>query len=154
MSAKDSRRTLPLRGCARVGLALLLAAFAAEVGQAPFLPGAAARRGQAPDAPRGAGRRAAAPAPGGLDAYSATIHEIAGLVPATSVVLLSTPPSALSGDSRSVTAGVVDAATTQRYRDALDARMRGAAADLVTRGRRVTYVPHELSREVFLDDCH
>jgi len=89
-----------------------------------------------------------------LDAFAATIREMADVVPATTSILLSSPPSALAHDAPSVTAGVVDAATTRRYRDALDARMRAVAAELAAGGRRVTYVQHDVSPDSFLDDCH
>jgi len=89
---------------------------------------------------------------GGLDGFEATIRSIVALVPPAATVLLSTPPSALLHPGPGAIERrylVVDAATTQRYRDALDARMRRVAAD--TRAR---YVPHDLPPDVFLDDCH
>jgi lysophospholipase L1-like esterase len=95
----------------------------------------------------------AAPSEAGLDGFEATIRAIVALVPPGVAVLLSTPPSALlhpgpeSIETRYV---VVDAATTQRYRDALDARMRRVAADMPA----ARYVPHDLPADAFLDDCH
>jgi lysophospholipase L1-like esterase len=98
----------------------------------------------------------AEPAPGGLEAFAATILAMADVVPASTVLLLSSPPSALSQDGHAspVTMGVVDAATTQRYRVALDERMRAVAAELAARGRRASYVPHDVPGEEFVDDCH
>lgn len=98
-----------------------------------------------------------APSPAGLDGFEATIRSTVALVPPGVTVLLSSPPSALlhpGPQPLEVRYLVVDAATTQRYREALDARMRRVATDLAAAGRAVRYVPHDLPADAFLDDCH
>jgi len=98
-----------------------------------------------------------APEPAALDAFEATVRDAVELVPPHVTVLLSTPPSGLATLAAGASTSpplVVDAATTQRYRDALDARLRRTAADLAARGRDVRYVPHALPDDAFLDDCH
>lgn len=97
------------------------------------------------------------PEPRALDAFEATVRGAIDLVPPGVTVLLSTPPSGLATSAAGAPTAkplVVDAATTQRYRDALDARLRGIAADLAARGRDVRYVPHAVPDDAFLDDCH
>jgi hypothetical protein len=94
------------------------------------------------------------PEPTALDAFERTVRETVALVPPDTVVLLSTPPSGLGTDAPLGRPLVVDRATTQRYRDRLDERLRRVAADARAQGRDVRYVPHALPDDVFLDDCH
>jgi len=74
-------------------------------------------------------------------------------------LLLSTPPSALL--MTGVTAEMLprsywltDAASTQHYRDSLNARLRGIVRQGAANGAAIGYVPHSLPPTVFLDDCH
>jgi len=104
------------------------------------------------------------PAPGppeptaaGLDAFEATIRVLADALPPGVTLLLSSPPSALPWKELDPPARgylVVDEATTQRYRERLDERLRKVARDLATAGRPADYVPHALPHDAFLDDCH
>jgi lysophospholipase L1-like esterase len=97
------------------------------------------------------------PSAAALDAFEATLRALTETVSATTTVMLSTPPSALLRPGlRPVACGllVVDAATTQRYRDRLDARLQRLAGEFAASGRSVIYVPHTLPDDVFVDDCH
>ncbi len=49
---------------------------------------------------------------------------------------------------------VRDAATTQRYRDTLAARLRATAEHRAAAGQRVIYVSHLVPGRLFLDDAH
>jgi lysophospholipase L1-like esterase len=75
-------------------------------------------------------------------------------------VLLSTPPSSLETkyepDAEPIRSyWLVDAKSTQTYRDSLDHRMRSVVENLSRSGRPVVYVPHEaLAPDLFLDDAH
>lgn len=74
-------------------------------------------------------------------------------------VILSTPPSALTtkykpSDPPARSYWVVDAATTEEYRQRLARRMRKVAQDQQALGRRVRYVSRELPPGLFLDDAH
>lgn len=94
------------------------------------------------------------PEPAALDGFEQTVREIVSLVPPGTVVLLSSPPSGLGTSAPLSRPPVVDRATTQRYRDRLDERLRRIAADASSTGRDVRYVPHEVPDQVFIDDCH
>jgi lysophospholipase L1-like esterase len=92
-----------------------------------------------------------------LAAFATTIRTIAASVPATTKVVLSTPPTTALPPGAAAQCGslVVDAATTARYRVALDATLRRVAGELASAGRRVTYVAHApLDRALFFDECH
>jgi lysophospholipase L1-like esterase len=74
-------------------------------------------------------------------------------------LLLSTPPSALLMEGVTVemvprSYWIVDARTTQQYRDSLNVRLRVVGERMVQRGGRAVYVPHTLAPTMFLDDCH
>lgn len=74
-------------------------------------------------------------------------------------LLLSTPPSALT--MQGVAAAILprsywlsDAASTQRYRDTLAARLQTIVQHGIASGTQIGYVPHVMPPHVFLDDCH
>jgi lysophospholipase L1-like esterase len=74
-------------------------------------------------------------------------------------ILFSSEPSALTASSQAPDAAsrsywVVDAATTQQYRDTLARRMERLAGQLAKCGRRVGYLHATLPPPLFLDDCH
>lgn len=95
------------------------------------------------------------PEPRALDAFERTVRETIALTPPGTVVLLSTPPSGLLLPAVPFAGPpIVDRATSQRYRDRLDERLRRIAADAGATGRDVRYVPHQVPDAVFLDDCH
>lgn len=75
-----------------------------------------------------------------------------------SAVLLSTPPSALRTYAPTATSQqnywVIDAKTTQEYRDRLAARLRSIEADERAQGHAVRYVAPVVAPPLFLDDCH
>lgn len=99
----------------------------------------------------------AEPVPPALDAFEHTVRATIALLPPGVAVLLSTPPSGLATPAATAATAsplVVDAATTQRYRDRLDTRLRRIADDLGAGGRPVRYVPHAVPDTAFLDDCH
>lgn len=94
----------------------------------------------------------------GPDGFESNLRRTAELVPPGAVLLFSTPPSSLRFSARPRRRFephlVVDDATTQRYRDALDRRMRRVPTDLAKAGRRAVYVEHSVPVERFMDDCH
>jgi lysophospholipase L1-like esterase len=95
------------------------------------------------------------PDPRALAALERTVRATIALVPSQVPVLLSPPPWLLDDpDVPAACARVVDAATTQRYRESVAERLRRVADDERAAGRDVRYVPHRLPRDVFLDDCH
>jgi lysophospholipase L1-like esterase len=73
-------------------------------------------------------------------------------------VLLSTPPSALKWMPDTVMSArsywVINARTTQSYRDELARRLQRIAASEQSVGHAVRYASPQVSREFFLDDCH
>jgi lysophospholipase L1-like esterase len=75
-----------------------------------------------------------------------------------SAVLLSTPPSALRGYAATATSQqnywVIDAKTTQAYRDQLAARLLSIESDERAKGHAVRYVGPVVPAPLFLDDCH
>lgn len=94
------------------------------------------------------------------DNFERNITRIAGVANHLGVpLLLSTPPSALllpDAPPRMAPRGywVIDAVTTQRYRDTLAARMQRLAASLDAAGEPVAYLSHSLPGRLFLDDVH
>ena len=92
------------------------------------------------------------------DRVEGVLRKIADLVPAGAPLLLSSPPSALrwpdSSAMRPTDAWVGDAATTQRYRDSIDERLRLFAERHGAADRPIVHVPHDVPRNRFLDDCH
>ena len=77
----------------------------------------------------------------------------------SAVVVLSTPPSALSlrnkpSDPPETTYWIKNAETTEAYRQRLAARMQQIAAAAQSAGQLVAYVSHNLPLEEFLDDAH
>jgi len=73
-------------------------------------------------------------------------------------VLLSTPPSALRTYAPTATSTrtywIINARTTQIYRDTLAARLRSIASTEQSLGRRVLYVAPTVPPPLYLDDCH
>lgn len=73
-------------------------------------------------------------------------------------VLLSTPPSALrsypSGATSQQNYWVIDAKTTQDYRDLLAAKLRAIDSDERANGHAVRYIAPVVALPFFLDDCH
>jgi lysophospholipase L1-like esterase len=95
-----------------------------------------------------------------VDIFERNLRRMAALAGQSNIpVIFSTPPSSLSSRyapdaTSSISYWVVDAATTQRVRDELTRRMHHVVDDELGRGHRVSYVPHRLSPDVFLDDAH
>lgn len=101
------------------------------------------------------------PNPEAIDYFERNLRRIADLVANRPVVLLfSAPPSALAKwyDPQTMPERgywVVDAATTQQYREKLAERMKDVVVQLKSEGRRVDYVGHlDFDRALFLDDAH
>jgi lysophospholipase L1-like esterase len=98
--------------------------------------------------------------PDAMDNFERNVARIADTLAHLHIpLLLSTPPSALvmhgvtaKLDPRSY--WVVDATTTQRYRDSLSARMQAVGAREAVAHAAVVYVPHQMPPTVFLDDAH
>jgi lysophospholipase L1-like esterase len=95
-----------------------------------------------------------------VDIFERNLQRMAVLASQANIpVMFSTPPSSLltryaPGATSPISYWVVNAATTQRMRDELAQRMHHVVATHLSRGHRVTYVPHRLSRDMFLDDAH
>lgn len=95
-----------------------------------------------------------------VEYFGRNLQRIANLLADRHVpIVFSTPPSSLttkyaSADTSSRTYWIVDAGTTQRYRERLARRMAELAAELRRDGRPVTYVHPDLPPSLFLDDCH
>jgi len=116
------------------------------------VPGIVRDLGKRPPAPL---RGPPLPSADALASFARTIRAIAALVPATTSVLLSSPPTTSTfGALVQCGALVVDDATTARYRAAIDATLRRVAIDLAAAGRPVTYVPHATVADELLDECH
>jgi lysophospholipase L1-like esterase len=100
------------------------------------------------------------PHPEAIAYFARNLRRIASLVGDRPVALVfSTPPSALAssfapGDTSPATFWIVNAATTQRYRDLLADRMQQVAGELQRLGHHVTYLRPMLPPAAFLDDCH
>jgi lysophospholipase L1-like esterase len=100
------------------------------------------------------------PFPQAAEQFAANVQRIAADARSRGVhVLMSTPPSALAffpGDTTStISYWVGTAATTQRVRDSLDARLQAIAAGAKADARpALRYVPLTVARSSFLDDCH
>lgn len=98
--------------------------------------------------------------PEAADLFERHLDRIAELLASRGIPLLfSTPPSSLRTKYPAATPPqrdywVVDAATTQAYRDTLAARMRGVAERRRGRGDRVAYAAPQIAEERFLDDAH
>jgi hypothetical protein len=97
-----------------------------------------------------------------LDHFERNLKRLSELVVGTdsATVYFSTPPSSLltlyEADQPPLAHyWVIDARTTQAYRDSLDARMRSVVDEGVERGLPLRYVPHEtFPPSLFLDDAH
>lgn len=95
-----------------------------------------------------------------LDIFRRNLEHIASIANEARVpVIFSTPPSALSlsyaPDATSeISYWVINAATTQRLRDDLAREMQRVAVREAGKGRKVAYISHQLSPDLFLDDCH
>jgi lysophospholipase L1-like esterase len=100
------------------------------------------------------------PHPDAVDYFEMNIRRTAELVSGVHAdLILSTPPSSLRtryapSDFSERGYWVVDAATTQDYRDLLAARLAKIASDLTERGRPVAHVAAQLPPEDLIDDCH
>lgn len=100
------------------------------------------------------------PNPRAVDYFALNLRRVAELAGTRGTpIVFSTPPSAIgTGYSQHDTLArsyfIVDAATTQSYRDSLAQRMRWLATDLRREGRSVIYLRHQVPADVFLDDCH
>lgn len=100
------------------------------------------------------------PHPDALDHFERNLHRIADLADrATAVLLLASDPSSLRtkydpDDTSTRTYWIHDAETTQQYRDALDARLRGVQAVRSADGDVVHVPPADIPPEHFLDDTH
>lgn len=108
------------------------------------------------------GTSAAAPGPypDAADNFQKNVERIAALAHGLGVpLLLSTPPSALTlpDAPRQMPPRdywLTDAATTQRYRDTLAARLHAVAGKAAAAGQPVRVVSHALPGRLFLDDVH
>lgn len=105
------------------------------------------------------GKRAGPPYPDAADFFERYVRRMVDSSLAKNAsVLLSTPPSALrsyrpdSVSDRSY--WVVDAKTTQEYRDELAHRLRMIDSSDEAQHRRVRYVAPSAPLSQFLDDCH
>lgn len=100
------------------------------------------------------------PYPDAADNFEKNLARIADAARRLRVpLLLSTPPSALRLPDAPASMPprdywIRDAATTQRYRDTLAARLRGLAVRLAAAGQSVHVVGHTLQGRMFLDDVH
>lgn len=100
------------------------------------------------------------PNPWAVDYFETSLRGIGGLARGIGAsIIFSTPPSSLQTryrptDTSDISYWVVDAATTQSFRDSLAQRMRLVAADLNGPDHRVNYVSHNVPPEGFMDDCH
>lgn len=96
-----------------------------------------------------------------LDYFEKNLERMIELTRGSStVVLLSSEPSSLltkyqPSDVSTISYWIRDAATTQKYRDSLDARLQHVVDDASARGDRVARVPYQkLAPTLFLDDAH
>jgi lysophospholipase L1-like esterase len=96
-----------------------------------------------------------------MDYFQKNLVRITELVrDSGTTVLLSSEPSALRTkyqphDRSDISYWIRDAATTQSYRDSLDARLQWVVERAQARGERVARVPHQtLDPSLFLDDAH
>lgn len=100
------------------------------------------------------------PFPDAADNFTRNIERIADVARTLGArLLLSTPPSALllpDAPRQMPPRGywVGDAATTQRYRDTLAARLRYVAKKRSAEGQPAEYIAPRLPGRVFLDDVH
>jgi len=122
------------------------------------LPGMIRRSAMSPASGNASGT--IVPNPEALDYFSANLARIQAAATLTDIpVLYSTAPSALltrfsPNDESTVSYWIVNAATTQAYRDKLSERLRQFVATQAAAGYPVAYVPHQLEPVMFLDDCH
>ncbi|HXY69170.1 MAG TPA: SGNH/GDSL hydrolase family protein [Gemmatimonadales bacterium] len=106
------------------------------------------------------GAAAAGPFPDAADNFQKNIERVAAVAHGLgATLLLSTPPSALAlrdapREMPPRDYWLADAATTQRYRDTLAARLGAVAARLAAAGGPVRLVSHALPGRLFLDDVH
>lgn len=98
--------------------------------------------------------------PDALDYFETNVRRTAELAAQIGAgLILATPASSLltryeSDDFSDRGYWIVDAVTTQDYRNRLAARLRRIAADTATSPWPVTHLSPELPPELFLDDCH
>ena len=98
--------------------------------------------------------------PEAVDYFETNVRRAAELVEqAGAGLILSTPPSSLrtkyAPDAVSDQSyWIVNAATTQEYRDRLAARLQRLASEATARGWPATYLHLDLAPEFFQDDCH
>jgi hypothetical protein len=101
------------------------------------------------------------PYPDALDYFERNLGRIADLTRNTPTMLLfSIEPSSLltkykPDDTSTVTYWIVNAATTQEYRDSLDERLQSFVERAAGSGERIARIPYrEIPPELFLDDAH
>src|SRR6185503_17309683 len=101
------------------------------------------------------------PYPDALDYFERNLGRIASLTSDTPTMLLfsiepSSLPTKYAPDATStITYWIVDAATTQEYRDSLDERLQGFVEEAGKSGERIARIPYtNLPPELFLDDAH
>jgi len=105
-------------------------------------------------------RELIAPNPQAADHFEQGVRGIVTLAESISAaVILSRPASSLTSkykpsDTSTLSYWVVDASTTQSYRDMLAARLRRVVDEQIRRGKLATYVSHQLPDQMFIDDCH
>jgi lysophospholipase L1-like esterase len=100
------------------------------------------------------------PNPQAIEHFDASIRDIARIAAEIHVpLILSTPASALEvlhkpTDTSTLSYWVVNAETTQQYRNALAGRLVKIVDELKDHGLPAAYVAHKLPSGMFLDDCH
>jgi lysophospholipase L1-like esterase len=100
------------------------------------------------------------PNPQAIEHFDSSIRDIARIATEIHVpLILSTPASALEvlhkpTDTSTLSYWVVNAETTQQYRNALAGRLVNIVGELKDRGFPAAYVAHKLPPGMFLDDCH
>lgn len=100
------------------------------------------------------------PNPQAIEHFDSSIRDITRIATEIHVpLILSTPASALEvlhkpSDTSTLSYWVVNAQTTQQYRNALAGRLVKIVAELKDRGFPGAYVAHKLPPGMFLDDCH
>jgi lysophospholipase L1-like esterase len=110
--------------------------------------------------PRVEAIRRAVPHPDAIEYFAVNISETAELARSIGAdMILSTPASSLStkyhpDDVSNSGYWVVNASTTESYRELLAERLRMIAAEFGSDGRSVPYLSHDLPADLFLDDCH
>lgn len=98
--------------------------------------------------------------PDAMRYFERNLRRLAQLADSVDIpILFSNPPSSLGmnyqpDDTSHQGYWIGDAATTQEYRDSLVAITEDLSRTLAQAGQPVRYVSHQLSGDMFLDDCH